>query len=224
MTNPRSYSWSDIAIVREDSSCPVSISTEVLRMYYENPTSFDEIMKAAMDDSMESDSYDLPDMMEESDESESSDSDSLNDSLDLEDISLEEISLEQAPSATKAWKRHERRRVQFSSVQIREYSCTIGDHPRTDMYPLSLDWAHTPTKTIPFDQYEQQQAASSPAPANENKVMLRKRLRLTIMDRVSRLIDVTGRTSADLYAQEHRRQIKAHQEKIAMGRGIILTM
>ena len=36
------------------------------------------------------------------------------------------------------------KRVSWSSVEIREYDCTLGDHPLcSDQLPISLDWSHT---------------------------------------------------------------------------------
>ena len=47
------------------------------------------------------------------------------------------------------------RRVQFSTIEIREYNLTIGDHPLTESYPLSLDWDYyTTTSNVPVEAYE----------------------------------------------------------------------
>ena len=50
----------------------------------------------------------------------------------------------------------ERRKVQFSVVQVREYERIIGDHPDVSVGPpLSLGWQYEETKPKPLDDYEQ---------------------------------------------------------------------
>ena len=46
------------------------------------------------------------------------------------------------------------KRVSFSTVEIQEYSLTLGDHPCTDSYPLSLDWEHTEPYEMDLQDYE----------------------------------------------------------------------
>ena len=42
-----------------------------------------------------------------------------------------------------------RRRVSFTSIEIREYNLTVGDHPLCrDGLPLQLDWAHSPSTQV----------------------------------------------------------------------------
>jgi hypothetical protein len=43
--------------------------------------------------------------------------------------------------------------VRFSNVQIGEYELTIGDHPCTNFYPLSLDWSHSVTETFSIEDH-----------------------------------------------------------------------
>jgi hypothetical protein len=40
------------------------------------------------------------------------------------------------------------KRVQFTIVEVREHAVTLGDHPLTESYPISLDWA-SPWAIIP---------------------------------------------------------------------------
>lgn len=45
-----------------------------------------------------------------------------------------------------------KKRVSFSNVEVREYGCTVGDHPMcSDGLPISLDWSHEHTKIIDIE-------------------------------------------------------------------------
>lgn len=80
------------------------------------------------------------------------------------------------------------RRVRFSTVEVREYNLTIGDHPSPDSYPLSLDWDHTVSASIPVDQY-----------------VTRSCNRLNSMARKIRIALVSGQSLQDLTVLESTR-------------------
>jgi hypothetical protein len=52
------------------------------------------------------------------------------------------------------------RRVHFSNVSMRTYSLVLGEAQASKSYPISLDWAHTPTKTIDITLFELLYSAS----------------------------------------------------------------
>jgi hypothetical protein len=49
----------------------------------------------------------------------------------------------------------ERHHIRFSTVEIREFAVTVGDHPHArDSCPITLDWQHAATYSMPLDDYE----------------------------------------------------------------------
>lgn len=105
-----------------------------------------------------------------------------------------------------------RDRIAFTLVQIRHYGITIGDHPLTNLYPLTLDWSYDPTDEIlSVDEYERNRddrPHRDTIPASRGI----KAPRLSVNDRIERLVDVTGMTGRELFALERKRQAIAHEE------------
>jgi hypothetical protein len=96
----------------------------------------------------------------------------------------------------------DRRKVQFSNVSIRTYSLTVGEAHVKKSYPLSLDWAHTATKTIDIEMFEERFAAAQTKPQTDGRMVRGFRLpaRLRTAQRLNLLATVTGQTPEDLYA------------------------
>jgi hypothetical protein len=120
--------------------------------------------------------------------------------------------------------------VKFSTVQVRDFDLVLGDHPYCDMYPLSLDWEYVQLFTTTIEDYELNHRRHVP---NETKMVspiVRKFRRsgrsngtinikarkLTVMERMSLLIEFTGLTSQQLFQQERKRQLSVQDEKLAM--------
>jgi hypothetical protein len=80
------------------------------------------------------------------------------------------------------------RHVQFSTVEVREYNLTIGDHPICESYPLALDWDYTICSKVPVDQCEAHYCH-----------------RLTSLARKIRIALVSGRSLQELSLQEASR-------------------
>ena len=104
------------------------------------------------------------------------------------------------------------RKVQFVGVETRVYSITLGDHPLASMYPVSLDWSYNIVGTQPIEAYEQELAAR---PRNIDIPAGRgiQAPKLLVTDRMSRLVDVTGMSSRELYNSERKRQAMLREEK-----------
>mmetsp|Transcript_29964 Transcript_29964/g.42507 ORF Transcript_29964/g.42507 Transcript_29964/m.42507 type:complete len:165 (+) Transcript_29964:135-629(+) len=81
----------------------------------------------------------------------------------------DEISISSEQSSSS----REKKRVSFSTLEIREYCLTIGDNPTCiDGLPISLDWEHTEKSTIGIHTYE-----SLKVPGYPRKLTFRQRLR-----------------------------------------------
>jgi hypothetical protein len=95
------------------------------------------------------------------------------------------------------------RRVQFSNVSMRTYSLVLGETQASKSYPISLDWAHTPTKTIDITLFELLYSSSrkSACSPNPGKVVRGFRLprRLRSAQRLELLSTVTGQKPEDIY-------------------------
>ncbi len=95
------------------------------------------------------------------------------------------------------------RRVQFSNVSIRTYSLVLGETQASKSYPVSLDWAHTPTKTIDISLFELWYSASrkSACSGEPGKMVRGFRLprRLRSAQRLALLSTVTGQEPEELY-------------------------
>lgn len=104
------------------------------------------------------------------------------------------------------------RRVSFSIAQIRHYGITIGDHPLTHLYPLTLDWCYnTVDERISIDDCERMRddrPHRNSVPASRGI----KAPRLTVNQRIERLVDVTGMSGRELFALERKRQTIAQEE------------
>mmetsp|Transcript_12673 Transcript_12673/g.19489 ORF Transcript_12673/g.19489 Transcript_12673/m.19489 type:complete len:204 (-) Transcript_12673:62-673(-) len=87
-----------------------------------------------------------------------------------------------------------RRRVSFSSVEIREYSITVGDHPHCKGgLPMSLDWGYTGKKTSHcVNAYEKTKVRNLHQPSEL------KPKKLDYVQRKQRLSHVTGYTEERL--------------------------
>jgi hypothetical protein len=99
-------------------------------------------------------------------------------------------------------------RVQFSTIEVREYAVAIGDHPMVDMYPITLDWPFIESEPQSIDDYESSRV--SPATLNRRGI---KAPRLTATERMARLANVTGCSNQELFQQERKRQLTVQEEK-----------
>ncbi len=153
-----------------------------------------------------------------------------------------------APESIHHDTRSTKPKLKFPTVQVREYAAMLGDHPYCDMYPLSLDWKYVQVLTTTTDDFEENHRRRipneikvfSPVVArknlrkgrgmnnhsnNNNKtVMVNVRARkLSVMERMSLLIEFTGYTSQQLYHLERKRQLMAQDEKFMIGSTEALT-
>jgi hypothetical protein len=102
--------------------------------------------------------------------------------------------------------------VRFSNVQIREYELTIGDHPSTNVYPLSLDWSHSETETISIEDHCANRRNKSEKRMRENpRNTGRKAFHLNVADRVARLYNVSSLRPRDLCKLERARHARTRE-------------
>jgi hypothetical protein len=96
--------------------------------------------------------------------------------------------------------------VRFSSVCVREYNLTVGDHPLTDVFPLALDWDFVEGESIPIDIFE--------AKAKQRKCSWtrHKASRLALYQRTYRLQVVSGLSYADILELEQARLERQRQD------------
>lgn len=125
----------------------------------------------------------------------------------------------------KARYRTDSRSVGFSSVTIREYSIALGDHPLCDMYPIALDWDFNSLEDVTVDEFESKLRRKLPKEAEQSPIRNKlissgtgsrrgiKARRLSVSERMSRLIESTGLSSQQLFQQERRRQLLVQDEK-----------
>jgi hypothetical protein len=92
-----------------------------------------------------------------------------------------------------------KKQVSFSTVRVREYALTLGDHPQPDAYPVSLDWRHSDDKILSVDVYRQ---GSSASPGT---------LHMTRQERRQRLVAVMGLSAVDVTVQEELRQARQRE-------------
>jgi hypothetical protein len=104
--------------------------------------------------------------------------------------------------------------VRFSTVQVREYSLTLGDHPLAGPYPLSLDWTYTKDDNILYNidefsirmeyncYYEKDEVA---CPYNIRK-QLKSPRQLDVFERRFLLARMMGITSEQLDSLERDRK------------------
>ena len=178
------------------------------------------------------------DSSEEDDHTTTSNASQLHISLEPKDVRVDELSglVSQERIRNAVQKGLLKSKVQFSTVQVRDYDVTLGDHPYCDMYPLSLDWKYTDAFTTTTDDFEanhrrhvpNETRVFSPVVArkilkkgkgvnnNNNMVQVRAR-KLSVMERMSLLIEFAGSTSQQLYQLERKRQLLVQDEKLLHG-------
>ena len=100
-------------------------------------------------------------------------------------------------SSSKNNRRKPLKRVNFSTVHIREHAVTVGDHDWCEGgLPITLDWKHTETRSIEIDDFEWIRERQGRAP--------RGRLpKLDYRQRKQLLHRVSGITEQDLKAMGH---------------------
>jgi hypothetical protein len=92
-----------------------------------------------------------------------------------------------------------KKRVRFSTVNVREYALTLGDHPQADAYPVSLDWQHSDDVIVSVDAYRQV-SPNSPG-----------KLHMTRQERRQRLALIMGVAAIELTIQEEKRQSRERE-------------
>lgn len=103
--------------------------------------------------------------------------------------------------------------VQFSHVHIREYDVTLGDHPKTKLYPISLDWTYNDnTITIDLDEHINRNIQKRFDRMIEKAKVGRSAYRLKAPERFQRITDVTGISMNQLYKMEVKRHEELHLE------------
>jgi hypothetical protein len=110
------------------------------------------------------------------------------------------------PTTEGPRRRTKKKAVSFGSVQVQEYSVTIGDHPLggEEGFPISLDWAHTAPTEYTLDRYE----------------MTKPKVRctcpfLTPEQRLLRIAAVAGICMEDVHRQERTRLWRVEAEALA---------
>jgi len=192
-------SWGDVAVICDSSAEPIDWATMGDHEIIQPPPPPDAVELSEDEDSDESCSS--------GDESQSS---------LLHETEVRELHLGKQGRTGSA--------VSFSTIQIREYSLTIGDHTIGNiMYPISLDWEFAENSPERIDDYEllrKQKRLERPPSLNRNL----RAPRLGVTDRMVRLAEVTGRTNRALYDEECTRQMRVMEEnrRAALGLGVAL--
>lgn len=89
-------------------------------------------------------------------EDDSEDTARLEDDNDVENSQLLLQQEQQQQSLSNQQKKKKKKQLSWGTVQIREYSRTIGDHPDVSYGPpLSLDWQYNQHEDISLDSHEQ---------------------------------------------------------------------
>jgi len=95
--------------------------------------------------------------------------------------------------------------VSFSTVQIREYSLILGDHPYcSGGPPLSLGWDHSEAETVPIEVYERSRGPRK----SQSQLKMGSEMRKDILARCG-----CGYTRADF----RRAERKLHKERVTNG-------
>jgi hypothetical protein len=99
--------------------------------------------------------------------------------------------------------------VSFGTVQVQEYSLTLGDLSLCNRYPLSLDWAHAEPKEYDLDALE---AAKKAKGAAKDFYIGSK------SDRLERISAVTGIRPETVQKAEHmrRKRVEAEHKEAAL--------
>jgi hypothetical protein len=106
-----------------------------------------------------------------------------------------------------------RKSVQFSNVEVRVHEIILGDHPSTELYPISLGWAHLETEIFDVDHYLHIRAIRLEQKMREHTHKLRRTvLRLKAITRFDRLIDVGGLDEMELVEMEKARHKQNRDE------------
>lgn len=67
--------------------------------------------------------------------------------------SMKRLGFEKEDDATKS---NEAKSVQFSTIEVRDYSLCLGDHPDVNRgAPVSLDWEYESEQSFDLEEYEQ---------------------------------------------------------------------
>jgi hypothetical protein len=131
-------------------------------------------------------------------------------------------------------------KVKFCNVRVREYALVLGDHPYCAMYPLSLDWNYVDVFTTTMEDFEENHRRRIPnetrvhSPVVARKILKKgkglnsmvnvRARKLSVMDRMSLLLEFSGYTSQQLYQVERKRQLMAQDEKLLYGINTSLTL
>lgn len=100
-----------------------------------------------------------------------------------------------------------RKNVRFSTVQVREYSLTLGDHPLAGPYPLSLDWTYTEDDFV-ADVNEFSSRMEKNMDESESSYHFRRKPRqLDVFERRFRLAQMMGITCEQLDSLERNRNL-----------------
>lgn len=111
--------------------------------------------------------------------------------------------------------------VNFSTVKVREFCLTLGDHPWVEAYPLSLDWSHS--DDVSYDVNEYVMRKKSDERIEDYKSYGRSKIwncrntvghlrRYDLVARRSLLSTVTGQPIELIDALELQRRTKAQDE------------
>ena len=183
-TTVPNLSWGDVAVIRDGTTAAEPKRLDFVSMMDEIP---------------------LPPEVIESSEDEDSDESSS------EDESMSSPFCDSGASSERSFKdaKLARSSVSFSTIQVREYSLTIGTHTIGNaMYPLSLDWAFAENTPQQIEEYELQRQTTGSYSSRNLRAP-----RLDVTDRLFRLAEVTGRPSQSLYREERSRQLQVMEEK-----------
>ena len=101
-------------------------------------------------------------------------------------------------------------RVRFSSVQVREHSIMIGNHPCCrDSLPISLDWVHSDDLCFDIEDFEYSRNMAGGRGPRGNLP------RMDFWSRRVRLQTVAGMSERDFIREEQRRRQEAEREAMA---------
>jgi hypothetical protein len=98
------------------------------------------------------------------------------------------------------------KRVSFGVVQVQEYTLTLGDHPFSSSYPISLDWPHTAKTEYDLDLFEKVRQKSTKRSSRSRPCK-----HLNSSQRRSRLSTVSGIHPSELAKQDQQR----HQQLLS---------
>jgi hypothetical protein len=121
-------------------------------------------------------------------------------------------------------------RVCFSTVHVRDYEIILGDHPYCDTYPLSVGWNYIDVLTTTTDDYEENHRRKVPTETKVASAIVTRRLffkgnrsnktihirarKLSVLERMSLLLECTGHTSQQLFHLERKRQLLVQDEQL----------